>query len=470
MSEACYLDICVESGYSPSCSELARAAVDHHTSVAPNKRTPSLNHKSLGVTDQQRSRPVPIPDSTSMEWTSEEQETWVMANATAEGAKGRVLASTTQPPAIRPSHPPVTGGSKRDSSTDASGEDIPSVLDLRASGSSLDSADHGGADDVEEPLRILAPANLMLSRDSSCAERPPMGDSSTGGGFSSPLSAESDTDLLSPVGFWQENFETIDARNATRRFSGWGDNGSVGEISPDACSADGEKTHEDWGGNMSGGGGGHPQRQDTSHSRALRDPDPTGIGVSVGRKLFVSPEDDIAATHNPTAKSGLASMAEGFDTSLAPTGRPPHTIPFWATVMEPVRDTCIVGEGGGSGSNAGGSSGGNNEKEPGAVGWRRGEAGLVVPEVRSLKGRSVTIQQIVPQRVRAGDSSLGADAKATRGGPRPTTTSPTLSTASEHKSATTKKLHMLSDGVKITRSYSYHGLGSMALYDAANRG
>ena len=111
----------------------------------------------------------------------------------------------------------------------------------------------------------------------------------------------------------------------------------------------------------------------------------------------------------------------------------------------------------------------DGKEAAGGLGWRRGDAGLVVPEPLPPKARSVTIQQVVPQRApRIGDTPGGGrEAKRPLGGPRPATTSPTLPLGGEQKSKMPKEMQVLTPGVKIVRSYSYHGLGSMALYDSA---
>lgn len=457
--------------------------MDHQTSVAPSKAMPSLNHMS----HKPRPRPAPIPDSGSMEWTSEDSQTLVMTSKGRgkQGKEGEGDTQGAQEGLVGSDHnsPPTPAedangghlGAPRESSTDASGEDIPSLSDMRASGGSMDSGGPGSIEDGDGPLRIWAPMNLTLSRDESCPGAHPTGGSSTGGGYSSPTkSAESDTDLNSPVGFWQENFETIDARNANRRFSLWGDSGSGEEASPDGGSSGSLKGQDGQGWDDDASTGGkldHTPGRSAADSRPA-DPDASSLGVTVGRKLFASPEGGVKGMNGPT-KSCLDTMAEGHESSspVVASGNGTHPIAFWATAVEtdgdvglPVENDCI------DRSKGGHNRSGGEEKETGARRWRRGEAGLVVPEVRPPSRRSVTIQQVVPQRGRVGDTPVAAEIKGPLGGPRPATSSPTLPAAGEHKPKANTNLHTLSHGVKITRSYSYHGLGSMALYDSANRG
>lgn len=453
-------------------SELARAAVDHQTSVAPSKRTPSVNSKSKDTEKKHKRTPSVDSTSSSLGWASEDKEGWALGGTQAGALNGRPEASSPLPPPPPPPSRPRTSFA-RESSTDASGEDLPFLSDVRASGSSLDSG--GGGEDRDGggsgPLRIWAP----ISRESSAAEA-----LTEGREMSSPTwSAESDTDLMSPVGFWHEKFETIDARNATRRFSGWGDNGSGEESSPDAGTRKGKgKDSSAMGWEGSGGGVTRPAHQDIVKPRPVREPKPPepadgGQDMSVGRKLFSSPEKSrpsgVGATSG--AKPSLEPMEEGPESPYS-VGGGPHPPPFWATTVEPARD-LVGGGGGGGGSSGGGARGGGDEKEAGGLGWRRGGAGLVVPEPRPPKTRSVTIQQVLPQRAtsRIGDGpSGGGEPKGSLSGPRPATTSPTLPLPREHKLKMPKEIDGLSQGVKITRSYSYHGLGSMALYDYANRG
>lgn len=409
-------------------------------------------------------------DTSNIDWGADGKEAWLPGPAAeAEDMRGLPAVPLTQPP-LPPPPASLQPSYLRESSTDASGEDIPSLSDVRASGSSLDSG--GGAEDRDGggsgPLRIWIP----LSRDISDRSK---------GGFSSPTrSAESDADLPSPIGFWHEKFETIDARNATRRFSGWGDNGSGEETSPRAeTSRESGEDGREGGWEIATGitGSGRPPRQDIVQPGALRErdqPDPAGMSISVTRKLFASTEEALPPRikANTPAKASLEPMAEGLE-SPYPTGPPggePHPPPFWAATTDSSRDS-VGGGGSGGGSSGGGAGGGGDEKEAGGRGWRRGDAGLVVPEPRSSKPRSVTIQQVFSQRARIGDTPSGTgESSGLLPCPRPATTSPTLPASGELKSKTPKEIHALSQGVKITRSYSYHGLGSMALYDSASRG
>lgn len=432
-------------------SELARAAVDHQTSVAPSKRTVNLTSKSLETSKPSRARPA-HRSSNSVDWAAEGKEGWLVG-AKQEGPLSGARSSAS-----------VTFA--RESSTEASGEDVPLLPDLRISGDSVDSS---GGEGAEGPLRIWPPGTATLSRENQSADATFLivGDARS----SSPTrSAESETELLSPIGFWQEKFETIDARNATRQFSGWGDTGSGEEVSPDreAGASDGvDSDRAGWAGD------GRPPRNDAADPAVLRDRPEAGVG----RKLFPSPERQRPppvvskqASSNPLA-ANLETMVEGdheFPSPMGPLDSGSHPQPFWATPVEPDRES--VG-GGGSGSDSG-PAGGVEERGTGGLGWRRGEAGLVVPEPLPPKSRSVTIQQVVPQRAsRIGEGSVqGGDGKRPLSVPRPSTTSPTLPTSGEHKSKAPTELQLLTPGVKIVRSYSYHGLGSMALYDAANRG
>lgn len=459
-------------------SELARAAVDHQTSVAPSKRMPNFNSTSLDVDKKHKRTPSTDASGSSVDWSADNKESCLLASAQVGPLNGRpdMSSSPVQPPSMPPPPPPPPLAAPRssfglESSTDASGEDISFLSDVRASSSSFDSG--GGGEDRDGggsgPLRIWAP----LSRDSSAGPGRLTGGQET----SSPTwSAESDTDLLSPVGFWREKFETIDARNATRRFSGWGDNGSDEESSPEAGKNKGKGKGKDASGDR-----GRPPRQDIVKPRAVRQqrpPESAELDVCVGRALFTSPEKNrpSAVVAGAAMKLGLEPMEEGSESpySSGPPGSGPHP-PFWATNVEPTKDLFGGGGGGGRSSGGGGGArGGGDEKEAGALGWRRGEAGLVVPEPRPPKTRSVTIQQVLPQRGggnRVVDGPRGSgQPKEGLNGPRPATTSPTLPPPGEHKSTMPKEIDGLSQGVKITRSYSYHGLGSMALYDYANRG
>lgn len=345
----------------------------------------------------------------------------------------------------------------REASADASSEEIPSLTDLRLSGdSSMDGS--GGEGGVEGgPLRIWARGSTAaLSRESHSTDVSFL--VGEGDDLLSPSrSPESDTEPASPVGFWREKFETIDARNATRSFSGWGDNGS-GEDSPPE----------------GGGGTGAPGNSNRRPTRKDVDKSATSIvagsGIGLGRKLFPPPQKQqqrlpksAIKASTKTLSANLKPMAEGDQefcpSPMGPPGGGPHPPPFWATPVEPARGGVINRVGGGEEKGGGGG-----------LGWRRGEAGLVIPEPLPPKPRSVTIQQVVSQRApRIGNvPSGGGDAKRPLSAPRPSTTSPTLPNMAggDHKPTAPKEVRVLSPGVKIVRSYSYHGLGSMALYDA----
>ena len=495
--------------------------MDHQTSVAPSKRTADLTSKSLDANKPTAAaaaaatcaRPSSVPvhrSASSVDWAAEDKKDWFLAAATATHQEALAAGAPTPPP------PPPTQAPAfaAELSTDASSEEnLPSVSHLRVSGDSMGSSGNGSSGDGGDgsgsgqdgggALRIWAPGAGTPAADVAFAAEGD-GDSS-----SPPRSAESDVELVSPKGFWREDFETIDARNATRRFSGWEDGAASGkEGSPvEGVSASGQPggcSREGSGGSSSradrAGGGRPPLRKDGGNPAALEDQMDHGLaaggGVKVGRKLFSSPEKPPQpqpprrktppsgpgkppknASALPPAGTTLEAMVEGDHESPSPMGPPgggPHTPPFWATAVKPARD----------GGGAGGRGLRAEEKEGAAgagLGWRRGEAGLVIPEpMPQPKPRSVTIQSVVPQRVArmggeaqqgAGGSSGGGDAKRPLGAPRPATTSPTLPMAGEHKSKTPKELQqVLTPGVKIVRSYSYHGLGSIALYDSAKRG
>lgn len=436
--------------------------MDHQTSVAPSKRTLNLTPKSVDAS-KVRPRRVHRNSSSSVDFAAEDKEGWLIT-AAQEEAIGAERRPHPRAPALR-----------RESSTDASSEDVPSLPDLRVSGDSMEGS---GGEGAEGPLRIWAPGTATLSRESSSSADVAFLAGRDDRYSSSTRSPESDAELMSPVGFWHEKFETIDARNATRRFSGWGDNDSGEEVSPEG---EGGKV-EGVGGRGNGAGwvaGGCPPRKDGDQPRAaVRDqPEAGGVDVGVGRKLFASPEKQrppppVNKATKPLS-ANLEPMAEGDHESPSPMGPPgggPHPPSFWAAPIETARGTVGRVVGGAAGAGAGG---GLDEKEAGGLGWRRGEAGLVVPQPLPPKSRSVTIQQVVPKRApRIVDAvgGGGGEEKYPLSAPRPATTSPTLPTAGEHKSKAPKELHVLSQGVKIVRSYSYHGLGSMALYDSASRG
>lgn len=459
-------DCCCRMLFSKNHSELARAAVDHQASVAPSKRTPDVTSKSVGTHKEVRPRRGNL-NFGSVAWADDDKGEWSNNAISKEEAM-----EADQPP---PSAPAPWA---RESSMDASSEDVPSLSDLRVSGDSIDSS---GGEAAEGPLRIWAPGTASLSRDSASTDAAFL----AGRDEHSPTlsrSPGSDTDILSPVGFWREKFETIDARNATRRFSGWGDSGSGEETSPRRKEAgSGESERDD---NRTGwAGGGRPPRQDCGNSDAsclVRDQAERSTdikaGVGVGRKLFSSPERQrplrAVSESNPsneTLSADSDTMAEDDHevlSPMAPPGGGPHRPPFWATPVEPAKELN-----GGRADRKTGESLGGEEKERGGFGWRRGEAGLVVPD--PLPPRStLSIQQVIPQRTpRIGDTpDGGGEAKRPLTVPRPATASPTLPDGGEHKSKTPKSLPGLTQGVKIVRSYSYHGLGSMALYDPAKKG
>lgn len=517
-------DILLASALPRETSELARAAVDHQTSVAPSKRTVDLTSKSMDANKPIAcANPSSVPvhrSSSSADWAlaaAEDKKDWFLAAAAAAAPREEALVAAGRPP---PTQPPALA---TESSTGASSEEnLPSVSDIGVSEDSAGSGGHGGGGSgggsdggsgsrregaEAEPLRIWTPGAGTLSRESPTADVAFMAEGN-GDSTSPPRSAESDVELISPKGFWREDFETIDARNATRRFSGWEDGASGREGSPgEGVSRPGGGSREGSGGGCSradrAGGGRPPLRKDGGNPTALEDqiapaPGGLGMGVKIGRKLFSSPEKPpppprrktppLAAkpsknsSARPSAGGTLEAMVEGDHESPSPMGPPgggPHPPPFWATPVEPAR-----------GAGAGGKGVRAEEKDgaagPGAgLGWRRGEAGLVIPEpLPQPKSRSVTIQSVVPQRASrmggeaqqgggggGGGSSGSGDAKRPLAAPRPATTSPTLPAAGEHKSKVPKELRqVLTPGVKIVRSYSYHGLGSIALYDSAKRG
>lgn len=383
-----------------------------------------------------------------MDWDTEDKNRWVVAASLGEAADANIHS----------------GLDPRESSTEASSEEMPSSSDMRASGESVDSS---GGEGTEGPLRIWAPGArsirfsggipFSMSRESSSSD--PAAAVGSSGRLSSPSrSAESDTDLISPVGFWQENFETIDARNATRSFSGWEDNGS------------GEETSQEGGSGASLDGGSHHAGGSNVGENLPRGKSTGSVGISVdvGRKLFVT-------SSNQTMSPDLEAMAEGDHESPSPRGPPGSSMhPFWATEVEPAWDKFdeggkVVGRSSGSGRE--GIGGGRGEKESGGLGWRRGAAGLVFPEPLPPKSRSVTIQQVVQQRgVRGEGSAAASEVKQPLAAPQQVMASPTLSSAVESESKAQPAHKALSSGVQIVRSYSYHGLSSMALYDSANRG
>lgn len=491
--------------------------MDHQTSVAPSKRTGDLTSKSLDANKPTAcARPGSVPvhrSSNSVDWAAEDKKDWFLAAATASH-QDALVAGRRPPPTQAPTF-------ATECSTDASSEEnLPSasasvsVSDLRVSGDSVgsDCGGSGGSSGGKEgggsgPLRIWAPGEGALSRESPTADVAFMAEGD-GDSASPPRSAESDVELISPKGFWREDFETIDARNATRRFSGWEDGASGKEESrgEGVSGPGGSREREGSGGGSSradrAGGGRPPLRKDGGNPTALEDQkdlcgEGVGTGVKVGRKLFSSPEKPpppppprrktppsaVKSSKNssalPSAGRHLEAMAEGDHESPSPMGPPgggPHPPPFWATSVEPARD-----------AGAGGRGGRAAEKEDAAVagagaglGWRRGESGLVIPEpMPQPKPRPMMIQSVVPQRAsrvgaeaqQGGGGGGSGDAKRPLAAPRPATTSPTLPTAGEHKSKAPKELQqVLTPGVKIVRSYSYHGLGSIALYDSTKRG
>lgn len=458
--------------------------------------------------------------SGTVAWASDDKEKkdWFLsAEAREEALAGRASPAPPPPLPPLPSSVPVL---VPESSTDASVEENLYVAPaLRVSGDSTDSGGGGGSrrsDGIEraggggasrgnpETLRIWPPGKGSHSRESSAGEMIFVAGGDADSGTSPTRSAESDTELLSPKGFWREDFETIDARNAARRFSGWEDvvvapgqeesSRGRGENSAGKGATSGATAQEGSGGASCradrAGGGRPPLRKDGGNPAPLEDQaDPplagaAGVGVKVGRKLFSSPEKSrrkpplssnsaaaaaaAAASGNASsvvAESGLEPMVEVDIESPSPSSaaaaQPSSS--FWAPGVEPTAAAVRVeGKEGGSG-----------------LGWRRGEAGLVVPEPNPQQKPRAVIQSVVPQRApriggdaqQSGGGAEGGDGKRPLSAPRPATTSPTLPAVGEHKSKAAKELQQaLSPGVKITRSYSYHGLGSMALYDSAKRG
>ena len=447
-------------------SELARAAVDHQTSAALSKRVQNFSAKGFDSRNSVRSRQNHRSNEI-LDLDPENNGGWLIPGALEEAAD-----------AERP-----CANDPQESSTEASSEDLTPSIDLRASGESMDSS---GGEGSEAPLRIWAPGSrsislgaspsvgmpFSLSRGSSCSDAAAAAEGK--GRLSSPTqSAESDTDLISPVGFWQENFETIDARNATRKFSRWEDSCSVEEASLEERTGSGSS---DGGGsgssNLTGGKSG-------GNSASLRDvprgqsDSAGGVDVGVGRKLFPSAERQrpppVMTSSSQALAADLETMAEGdheFPSPMGPLGgeAEAEAVPFWASAMEPAWDKLFGG--------IGRAERGAEEKESGGLGWRRGEAGLVVPEPLAPKSRSVTIQQVIQQcGSRTGDNPTAAGgAKKTITPPRPASASLAPPTGGVDESKAQPEPQTLSQGVRIVRSYSYHGLGSLALYDSANRG
>lgn len=485
--------------------------MDHQTSVAPFKSKVDFStSKSLDASKPVApAHPGSVPvrrSSSSVEWAAEDKKDWFLAAAAQEET---LFAGRASAP------PPTTLAAQ--SSSNAG--DLPSMSDLRVSGDSTDGG--GGGGDAgrgggSEPLRIWAPNSATHSRESSAAEATFLAKGD--GDSSSPTrSAESDVELISPLGFWREKFETIDARNATRRFSGWEDGASGEEDTPtEGAPRSTGGAREGSGGASSraeqAGGGRPPLRKDGCTPVALEDqtdpPAGTAGCVKVVRKLFPSPQkpprrkktppsgakkasksNTSSSSSSSSAASGsLEAMAEGdheFPSPLGPqAGAGAHPPPFWSTAVEPTRDAVASGlVGGGRVVRAEDKEGGVGAAGAG-LGWRRGEAGLVVPEPMQQKPRPVHFQPVAPQRVSrvgrdaqqvggggGGGGGGGADAKRPLAAPRPATTSPTLPNSGEHKSKAAKELQQaLTPGVKIVRSYSYHGLGSLALYDSTKRG
>ncbi|CAM9103033.1 unnamed protein product [Ascophyllum nodosum] len=447
-------------------NELARAAVDHQTSAALSKRVQNFSAKGFDSRNSVRSRQNHRSNEI-LDLDPENNGGWLIPGALEEAAD-----------AERP-----CANDPQESSTEASSEDLTPSIDLRASGESMDSS---GGEGSEAPLRIWAPGSrsislgaspsvgmpFSLSRGSSCSDAAAAAEGK--GRLSSPTqSAESDTDLISPVGFWQENFETIDARNATRKFSRWEDSCSVEEASLEERTGSGSS---DGGGsgssNLTGGKSG-------GNSASLRDvprgqsDSAGGVDVGVGRKLFPSAERQrpppVMTSSSQALAADLETMAEGdheFPSPMGPLGgeAEAEAVPFWASAMEPAWDKLFGG--------IGRAERGAEEKESGGLGWRRGEAGLVVPEPLAPKSRSVTIQQVIQQcGSRTGDNPTAAGgAKKTITPPRPASASLAPPTGGVDESKAQPEPQTLSQGVRIVRSYSYHGLGSLALYDSANRG
>lgn len=433
--------------------ELARAAIDHQTSAALAKRTPNVVSKITNPGISARTGQNLLRPMKSVDWDTEDKNRWVIAGSLGEAGGGNLHS----------------GLDPRESSTEASSEEMQSSSDMRASGESVDSS---GGEGTEGPLRIWAPGSrsmsfsggmpFSMSRESSSSD--PAAAAGGSGRLSSPSrSAESDTDVISPVGFWQEKFETIDARNAGRSFSGWEDNGSGEETSPEGGrggSLDGSSNHA---------GGSRVENpvplQNLTRGKSTGS---VGISVDVGRKLFVT-------SSSQTLSPDLEAMAEGDHEFPSPRGPPGSSMhPFWATEIEPAWDKFdeggkVVGRSSGSGGDD--IRGGKGDKETRGLEWRSGGAGLVVPEPLPPKSRSVTIQQVIQKRgVRRESSPAVSEVKHPLAGPQQVMASPTLPSAVESESKAQSPHKALSPGIQIVRSYSYHGLSSLALYDSANRG
>ncbi|CAM9444076.1 unnamed protein product [Ectocarpus sp. 12 AP-2014] len=469
-------------------TELARAAVDHQTSVAPSKRLADLTSKSFDATKTTpaaaRSRPGSLPVQRSVgsaDWAaSEDKDDWFLSAGGPEGVPATAPSLATE------------------SSTEASSEEyLTSAPELRGAGKSVD----GGGGRAEgargEGLRIWAPGARTLSRDMST------GGGGDGDSTSPAKSAESDADPISPAGFWREKFETIDARNATRRFSHWEDSTPGDEASP------GESVAGSGGASSRGeqaGGGRPPLRKDggepVAASSGDESPDPgepVGTDAKVGRRLFSSSEKpppppppprrntpplasercnkNMLLSSSGNSLEPMVEVDQEVPSPAGPTGGaggdPPP--PLWATTTAVERTREAVAGVGSSESAPPAEEKNGNMAGPG-LGWRRGEAGLVIPEPMPQQKPRPVMQSVVPHRVSrvGGDGSGGdgSDPKRPLAAPRPATASPTLPPAGgEHKSKSPQELQQaLTPGVKIVRSYSYHGLGSMALYDAAKRG
>lgn len=430
--------------------ELARAAVDHQTSAALAKRTPNAVSSA-----------PPIPARTgqnlrsmkSVDWDIGDKNRWVVAGSLGEAGGAN----------------PRSGLDPRESSTEASSEEMQSSSDMRASGESVDSS---GGEGTEGPLRIWAPGSrsmsfsggmsFSMSRESSSSD-PAAAVGGSGRLLSPSRSAESDTDVISPVGFWQEKFETIDARNAGRSFYGWEDNGSGEEMSPEGgrgVSLDDSSNHA--------GGSSVENPVPLQNLPRGKSTSSVGISVDVGRKLFVT-------SSSQTLSPDLEAMAEGDHEFPSPRGPPGSSMhPFWATEIEPAWDKFdesgkVVGRTSGSGRDDTEDGRGNKETE--GLEWRHGAAGLVVPEPLQPKSRSVTIQQVVQKRGGRRESSAAvSEVKHPLASSQQAVASSTLTSAVESESKAQSAHKALSSGVQIVRSYSYHGLSSMALYDSANRG
>ncbi|CBJ31008.1 Phosphatidylinositol 3-and 4-kinase family protein [Ectocarpus siliculosus] len=417
----------------------------------------------------------------STDWASkEDKDNWFLSAGGPEGVPATAPSLATE------------------SSTDASSEEyLTSAPELRGAGKSVDGGGGRAGGARGEGLRIWAPGARTLSRDMSA------GGGGDGDSTSPAKSAESDAEPISPAGFWREKFETIDARNATRRFSHWEDGTLGDEASP------GESVAGSGGASSRGeraGGGRPPLRKDGGDPVAASledesaDPgEPVGTDAKVGRKLFSSSEKPpppppprrktppLAAERckknmlMSSAGNSLEPMVEvdqEVPSPAGPTGgagsEPPP--PLWATTAAVERTREAVAGVGSSGSVPPAEEKNGNMAGPG-LGWRRGEAGLVIPEPMPQQKPRPVMQSVVPHRVSrvggdGGGGGGGGDPKRPLAAPRPATASPTLPPAGgEHKSKSPQELQQaLTPGVKIVRSYSYHGLGSMALYDAAKRG